>query len=165
MPAGNLDVAKAFIKSPLGLIEIVSAGDAISKVNFVNDREWEGGEELPQVLSNCINQLQEYFEGKRKVFDVKLDPMGTEFQKRVWHELLNIPYGKVASYGDIAIKLGDKKTVRAVGTANGSNPIAIIIPCHRVIGQNGDLIGYAGGLERKKWLLDHESPVRQTTLF
>ena len=106
-----------------------------------------------------------YFEGKRNQFDLNLNPAGTDFQKKVWNELLQIPYGKTCSYLDIAKRLGDPKSIRAAATANGKNPLWIVIPCHRVIGSDGSLTGYAGGLWRKKWLLDHENPVKQTSLF
>ena len=109
-----------------------------------------------EIIENAIIQLDEYFEGKRFVFDFQLDPQGTEFQRKVWKILNDIPYGQTVSYMDIALTIGDKKSVRAVGTSNGKNPVAIVIPCHRVIGTSGKLVGYAGGLWRKKWLLNHE---------
>ena len=158
---------KTIIRSPIGPIEIVCIGDYVCSVNFINADEVAKGEKTATTgtMQACISQLDEYFSGARKIFDLKLSPGGTEFQQRVWNELLKIPFGRTVAYGDIAVKLGDKKAVRAVGTANGSNPIAIIIPCHRVIGQNGTLTGYAGGLQRKQWLLNHESPQIQTSLF
>ena len=110
-------------------------------------------------------QLQEYFEGKRTDFDLKLNPKGTEFQQKVWKSLLDIPYGKTVSYMDQTKKLGDVKAIRAVASANGKNPLWIVVPCHRVIGTNGSLTGYAGGLSRKKWLLEHENPFTQQSLF
>ncbi|MBS1700077.1 MAG: methylated-DNA--[protein]-cysteine S-methyltransferase [Armatimonadetes bacterium] len=113
-------------------------------------------------LSSAAKELGEYFEGKRKDFSVTLDPHGTQFQMRVWTELLNIPFGQTISYGELAKRLGDPLLTRAVGTANGQNPISIIIPCHRVIGANGHLTGYGGGIEKKRWLLDHEA---EDTLF
>lgn len=109
-----------------------------------------------------IDQLDEYFSGNGKSFDIPLDLQGTEFQKRVWAELLKIPFGKTISYKELAIRLGDVKCIRAAGTANGANPVSIIVPCHRVIGSDGSLIGYGGGLWRKRWLLDFE---RKDTLF
>jgi methylated-DNA-[protein]-cysteine S-methyltransferase len=112
-----------------------------------------------------INQLDEYFNRKRQKFDIPLDIEGTEFQKRVWHELSKIQFGKTKSYMDIAKALGDVKAIRAVGLANGSNKIAIIIPCHRIIGSDGSLVGYAAGIQRKKWLLDFEIPPIQASLF
>ena len=111
------------------------------------------------------HQFQEYFEGQRTDFTLELNPEGTDFQKKVWKKLRTIPYGKTISYLELAKQLGDVKAIRAVAAANGKNPLWIVIPCHRVIGSKGDLIGYAGGLARKKWLLELESPVKQTSLF
>ncbi|MBT8184752.1 MAG: methylated-DNA--[protein]-cysteine S-methyltransferase, partial [Eudoraea sp.] len=122
-------------------------------------------EVVPEPLQEVVYQLNEYFEGKRTSFDLQLNPKGTAFQKRVWEALLEIPFGKTLSYLELALKLGDVKAIRAVAAANGKNPIWIVIPCHRVISSDGALTGYAGGLHRKKWLLDHESPVIQQTLF
>jgi len=102
-------------------------------------------------------QIDAYFAGEREDFDLELAPSGTDFQLRVWDELVKIPYGETISYSELAHRLGDPKLVRAVGLANGRNPISIIIPCHRVIGADGSLVGYGGGLERKKWLLEHEA--------
>ncbi len=121
--------------------------------------------EIPEILEDAAYQLREYFEGSRQHFDLELNPQGTEFQLRVWKELKTIPYGKQISYLELSKKLGDVKAIRAVAAANGKNPLWIIIPCHRVIGSNGDLVGYAGGLHRKKWLLNHESPAKQVSLF
>jgi methylated-DNA-[protein]-cysteine S-methyltransferase len=109
--------------------------------------------------------LNEYFEGKRQNFDLLLNPEGTEFQKKVWSLLSEIPYGKTISYLELSRRFGDEKAIRAVAAANGKNPVWIIIPCHRVIGSDGSLTGYAGGLHRKKWLLNHESPSKQQSLF
>lgn len=120
---------------------------------------------IPKELKPAVDQLAEYFEGKRTHFELKLNPEGTEFQKKVWKKLEEIPFGKTISYQQIANQLGDPKVIRAAASANGKNPIAIIIPCHRVIGSDGSLTGYAGGLHRKKWLLEHESPSKQGVLF
>ncbi|MBI1286684.1 MAG: methylated-DNA--[protein]-cysteine S-methyltransferase [Flavobacteriales bacterium] len=141
--------------SPIGTLEITETNGAISKVLFI-----EGEPSIfhsSEILDRCVQQLQEYFEGTRTVFDLILNPEGTEFQKAVWIELQSIPFGKTISYLQLAKRLGDPKVIRAAGTANGKNPIAIIIPCHRVIGSDGSLTGYAGGLKRKQWLLEHES--------
>ena len=146
---------KAYYKSPLGSIEIVGARDSILSLNFV-DEELAGDVDLPFCLKTCLKQIDEYFRGKREVFLLKLDPQGTNFQKLVWQQLVKIPFGKVVSYGEIASTIGKPKACRAVGRANGSNPIAIIIPCHRVIGSDGRLTGYGGGLWRKEWLIAHE---------
>ncbi|KXO00537.1 cysteine methyltransferase [Aequorivita aquimaris] len=116
-------------------------------------------------IQRVKKQFEEYFNGTRKTFDIPLSPEGTEFQKKVWTELLNIPYGETTTYQQMANKLGDPKVIRAAASANGKNPISIVIPCHRVIGSDGSLTGYAGGLHRKKWLLEHESPSPQQSLF
>lgn len=152
-----------YYNSPLGLIEIQSTEGGLRAVNFTTEKILT---EVPDVHNQLtISQLEEYFNKKRKTFDLPLDMEGTDFQKRVWTELYKIPYGKTCSYMDIARALGDPKTIRAVGMANGSNKIGIIIPCHRVIGSDGSLTGYAGGIQRKKWLLDFESDTHQGELF
>jgi methylated-DNA-[protein]-cysteine S-methyltransferase len=129
-------------------------------VEFVKGSFDEGEEtkesEIPTCLRDCVEQLAEYFEGKRREFSLKLNPRGTDFQKRVWAELEKIPYGKTVSYGDIARAVGNPAAVRAVGGANGRNHIVVIIPCHRVIGSDGSLTGFGAGLWRKEWLLNHE---------
>lgn len=153
----------AFLKSPLGITKIVGDANGISEIS-VSDK----GEEsvsIPKELEQAVSQLQEYFEGKRNDFNLKLNPKGTEFQQRVWQELLNIPFGKTLSYLELSKKLGDVKAIRAVAAANGKNPLWIVVPCHRVIGTDGSLTGYAGGLGRKKWLLEHENPTNQQSLF
>lgn len=116
-------------------------------------------------IQRVKKQFEEYFNGTRKTFDIPLSPEGTEFQKKVWTELLNIPYGETTTYQQMANKLGDPKVIRAAASANGKNPISIVIPCHRIIGSDGSLTGYAGGLHRKKWLLELESPSPQQSLF
>ena len=120
---------------------------------------------IPEELKEAVLQLQDYFDGKRTTFTFPLNPSGTDFQKKVWDELLHIPFGKTCSYLELSKKLGDVKAIRAVASANGKNPLWIVVPCHRVIGTDGSLTGYAGGLWRKKWLLEHENPVKQETLF
>src|SRR5688572_18642011 len=151
------------ISSPVGFLEISSSEAGITRVHF-SDRPAKAGE-ASMYADACARQLEEYFSGQRKVFDLPLDLQGTDFQKRVWTELLNIPYGKTISYLELARRLGDEKVIRAAGMANGKNPVGIIVPCHRVIGSNGELVGYAGGLHRKKWLLELESGYSQTSLF
>ncbi len=146
---------KAYYESELGVIEIVATDKGIASLNFL-DKELPGNSETHPHLKQCINELNEYFRGSRKEFSMELDLEGTDFQKDVWNYLLTIPYGKTIAYGEIARALGDPKLVRAVGAANGSNKVSIIIPCHRVIGSGGALTGYAGGLWRKEWLLKHE---------
>ena len=116
------------------------------------------------IIKETINQLDEYFLGIRKTFELPLNPIGTEFQKKVWYELMKIPYGEIRSYKDIAINIGNSNASRAIGNANNKNPIAIIIPCHRVIGSNGLLIGYGGGLDKKQLLLSHEKMHKKRTL-
>ncbi|MBT8282242.1 MAG: methylated-DNA--[protein]-cysteine S-methyltransferase [Muriicola sp.] len=157
-------MATAFLKTPLGEAQIEGDQNGITSVSLIAGVQ-ELNTDHPEVLEDAIYQLQEYFNGSRKQFDLPLNPQGTEFQKKVWQELSRIPYGKTISYMDLSKKLGDPKAIRAAASANGKNPIWIIIPCHRVIGSNGDLVGYAGGLDRKKWLLNHESPSKQQSLF
>lgn len=120
---------------------------------------------VPAVLAEAVAQLRAYFEGSRQSFDLVLNPYGTTFQKRVWKALLDIPYGETVSYKELTLRLGDIKAIRAVASANARNPLWVIIPCHRVIGSDGSLTGYAGGLNRKKWLLELETPSRQHLLF
>ena len=154
----------AYIKSPLGITKITGDQNGISAISVLND-EVEMSPEIPEILQEAVDQLQNYFEGKRSDFSFKLNPSGTEFQQKVWQELLHIPFGKTMSYLDLSKKLGDVKAIRAVASANGKNPLWIVIPCHRVIGTDGSLTGYAGGLWRKKWLLEHENPTTQQSLF
>jgi len=151
--------------SPLGMIRLTSSGNAIKEVHLLHSEDNPDDDPvsftdgIPSCLYNCRDQLTEYFEGRRQVFDLPLDPDGTEFQQKVWHLLRQIPFGVTVSYAEMANKLGDPKVIRAAASANGKNPIAIIIPCHRVIGSNGDLVGYGGGLPNKKWLLEHERQI------
>jgi len=142
-------------ESPLGFIRIVGSRDSVLALDFVEEFQ-NGDHELPFCIKECIKQIAEYFDGKRKEFFLNLDPHGTTFQKLVWRHLEKIPYGSVVSYRKVAGVIGKPEAYRAVGRANGKNPIAIIIPCHRVIGSNGSLTGYGGGLWRKEWLLAHE---------
>ena len=153
----------AFINTPLGISKIVGDADGISAISILS--EGEVSKKIPKELKECITQLQQYFDGQRNDFTFKLNPQGTDFQQKVWQELLNIPFGKTMSYLDLSKKLGDVKAIRAVASANGRNPLWIVVPCHRVIGADGSLTGYAGGLWRKKWLLEHESPSQQQSLF
>jgi methylated-DNA-[protein]-cysteine S-methyltransferase len=151
------------IVTPIGTLSIY--GDILGVSEVVFQESNIASEKIPNTLKDAANQLTEYFEGKREHFDLKLNPKGTEFQKKVWQQLLEIPFGKTTSYQKMANLLGDPKVIRAAASANGKNPIAIIIPCHRVIGSDGSLTGYAGGLHRKKWLLQHENPLKQGKLF
>lgn len=156
----------AYLQSPLGVLEIKGDMEGLASVVFLDPKmEMVFSSETPSVLVNAMSQLSEYFKGDRIQFDLKLAPEGTDFQKKVWNQLQQIPFGKTQTYQQIANQLGDPKVIRAAASANGKNPIAIIIPCHRVIGSDGSLTGYAGGLHRKKWLLEHESPVQQQSLF
>ncbi len=155
----------AYIKTPLGIAAISGDKEGITHVSVTQESTTIPSSKIPAHLQNAVTQLKEYFEGQRAVFDLKLNPSGTDFQKKVWEELLKIPFGKTATYLDMAKRLGDPKCIRAAATANGKNPLWIIVPCHRVIGSDGSLTGYAGGLWRKKWLLDHENPVKQQSLF
>jgi methylated-DNA-[protein]-cysteine S-methyltransferase len=157
-------IGLSYYSSPVGELLIESKDDKITVVNFLKDSKREV--HVTPVITQCIQELDEYFFKERKFFTFELDPAGSDFQKRVWNALLEIPYGKTVSYEDIAVRVGDVKTIRAVGLANGQNPIAIIIPCHRVIGKNGDLVGYGGGIENKEWLLQHEGAIlKQLSLF
>lgn len=152
------------IKSPLGFTKISGDENGIIAITILNSEE-KITDIIPIELEDCVHQLNEYFEGKRTQFDLILNPEGTEFQKKVWDALQTIPYGKTCSYLELAQQFGDIKAIRAVANANGRNPLWIVIPCHRVIGSDGSLTGYAGGLYRKQWLLEHESPFKQQSLF
>lgn len=153
----------AFIESPLGVTKIEGDEQGIAVISVLS--KGEISTEIPAVLQLAVVQLQEYFAGNRTEFTFAMNPKGTDFQQKVWRELLQIPYGKTTSYLELSKKLGDVKAIRAVASANGKNPLWIVVPCHRVIGTDGSLTGYAGGLWRKKWLLDHENPLKQQTLF
>ncbi len=154
----------ACIPTPLGIAKLEGDHNGISSLTLIDDTH-AITEIIPEVLEDAVYQLYEYFAAKRKVFDLELHLEGTDFQKKVWQNLLKIPFGKTVSYLDLAKSLGDANAVRAVAAANGKNPLWILVPCHRVIGSDGSLTGYAGGLYRKEWLLAHESPVRQQSLF
>ena len=155
----------AYYRSPVGILEIRSAGDVITHILYINS--WKGTSidettidviaPTSPVIKMCIKELTEYFNGERINFSFPLQLHGTDFQETVWKELQNIPFGRTISYLELSKRIGNVKAIRAVGTANGNNCINIAVPCHRVIGSNGDLIGYGGDLWRKKWLLDHEN--------
>jgi methylated-DNA-[protein]-cysteine S-methyltransferase len=142
-------------KSPLGSIKITATRDSILTLDFV-EKCRPGDDDLPLCMKQCVKQIDEYFAGRRKAFSLSLAPQGTEFQRLIWRQLEKIPFGSVVSYSEIAAIIGKPNAFRAVGSANGKNPISIIIPCHRVVGSNGSLTGYGGGLWRKEWLLAHE---------
>lgn len=145
----------SFVNTALGTIRVSGNKDNIHEISFLEEKFDETILDL-DIHIQCINQLKEYFEGKRKVFDFPFAQTGTDFQQRVWNQLLGISFGETQSYLELSKKLGDVKAIRAVGSANGKNNIAIVVPCHRVIGSNNKLVGYAGGLWRKEWLLKHE---------
>ena len=155
-----------YFNSPIGLMECKASDKGLVHVIFCGERANDESDKADSVIKHkvntnhltykCIKQLDEYFSGVRSIFDIAFDPKGTDFQQQVWACLSTIPYGKTASYGDIAKMVGKPKGAQAVGGANGRNPLTIVVPCHRVVGGNGALTGYAGGIERKLWLLNHE---------
>ncbi len=150
-------------ESPLGILLLKSDGQSVTEITF-SEKESRTLNSCA-ILESCMQQLEAYFSGKSRSFDLPLKPEGTDFQQRVWNELCKIPYGETITYMELAVRLGDAKAIRAVGTANGRNPIAIVIPCHRVIGAGNKLTGYAGGIWRKKALLTLEmkhNPSKQT---
>ena len=151
--------------SPIGTMLLEMDQEGIRTLEFLDGHKSFDATPLSKGTEEAITQMKDYFEGKRTEFNVPLAPNGTEFQKKVWAELQKIPYGKTISYQELANRLGDPLVIRAAASANGKNPIAVIIPCHRVIGSDGSLTGYAGGLHRKKWLVEHEQPIKQTSLF
>lgn len=161
----SVDSTTAYYRSPIGIILIRSYENSIAEISFINSfkgakvKEDEINFTVPKssIIKNCIAQLDEYFEGYRRIFDLRLTYTGSAFQRKVWHELGKIPYGKSISYLSLSKRIDNVKAIRAVGTANGSNKICIVVPCHRVIGSDGSLVGYGGDLWRKKWLLDHEA--------
>ncbi|MBO6573556.1 methylated-DNA--[protein]-cysteine S-methyltransferase [bacterium] len=143
----------SYLETPIGYLRILSNGSGITGIKFM---DFDGPEDPDIHTESAKTQLKEYFENKRDRFDLTLLPEGTDFEQKVWSQLNNIPHGTTTSYGKIASYLGDKNFSQAVGSANGKNPIAVVIPCHRVIGSDNKLVGYAGGMERKEWLLKHE---------
>lgn len=155
---------QAYIKTPLGTALIEGDENGITRISTL-DGDVPVSETVPEVLAEAAKQLEAYFAGNRREFTFALNPAGTDFQKKVWQALLQIPFGTTTSYQELSVKLGDVKAIRAVASANGKNPLWIVVPCHRVIGSDGSLTGYAGGLWRKKWLLEHETPPVQQSLF
>lgn len=151
------------ISTPLGIAKIIGDENGVSHISV--SEEGAVSSIVPSCLQEAVSQLNAYFEDKRNEFTFKLNLKGTEFQQKVWKGLLEIPFGKTKSYLELSKNLGDVKAIRAVASANGKNPIWIVIPCHRLIGTDGSLTGYAGGLWRKKWLLEHENPTNQVSLF
>jgi methylated-DNA-[protein]-cysteine S-methyltransferase len=153
---------QASIHTPLGTALIKGDSEGVRSISLASG---EPMPEIPESLTAACTQLKEYFAEGRKSFDFLMNPQGTPFQKKVWEALRDIPYGKTLSYMELSKKLGDPKAIRAVASANGKNPLWIVIPCHRVVGSDGSMVGYAGGMHRKKWLLNHESPNPQHELF
>lgn len=156
-PIGPLTV----VASERGLRAVLWPDEEIGRVRLAEPSAPTTGSAAAENLQLAARQLAEYFDGDRMTFDVPLDPIGTAFQQTAWAALRTIPYGETISYGEQAARLGDRRKARAVGAANGRNPISIIVPCHRVVGSTGALTGFAGGLDTKRWLLDHE----RLTLF
>jgi methylated-DNA-[protein]-cysteine S-methyltransferase len=157
-----MDKITASFFSPVGTILIESNGSMITSLLFDKENKILPSAEpvyAPEnsLLKNCTEQLKEYFDGTRRGFDFPFEQNGTAFQQKIWAALLQIPYGKTISYHELSKRTGDVKAIRAVGTTNGKNQMSIVVPCHRVIGSNGSLTGYGGGLWRKKWLLEHEA--------
>lgn len=159
-----METQTCILATPIGALEIIGTEAGISAITFLDDPV-PASQSIPPELADCVRQLEEYFAGTRTEFTVELAPQGTPFERRVWAHLLDIPFGETRSYMQLAEALGDPKTIRAVGRANGHNPIPIIVPCHRVIGSDGGLVGYGGGLWRKEWLLGHEGRPVQQALF
>ncbi|MDB5253797.1 MAG: methylated-DNA--[protein]-cysteine S-methyltransferase [Flaviaesturariibacter sp.] len=147
----------AYHTNPLGILQLEAADDQVRSIRFVEEKTGPCSETPSLVLLECLSQLDAYFAGSLRAFDFPMHQPGTPFQQRVWQGLLGIPYGRTVSYLQLSKTLGDAKAIRAVGTANGRNNLAIVVPCHRVIGSDQALTGYAGGLWRKQWLLDHEA--------
>jgi methylated-DNA-[protein]-cysteine S-methyltransferase len=158
-----------YYHSPIGLLKITGTEDYITEVVFHDTTQKAEGNKkhLPPMIIQCIEQLIQYFHGERRQFELPLNQTGTAFQKGVWNELIQIPFGRTISYLELARRTGDTKATRAVANANGKNNVCIIVPCHRVIGANKELVGYSGGLWRKKWLLELEAKVAHgvQTLF
>ncbi len=147
-----------YYQSPFGLLKIGGTDSYIAELSFVDNNEQmvHGEPGVSEVMHQCTEELIEFFNGKRRNFNIPVHQEGTAFQQKVWGELVHIPFGKTISYLDLAKKLGDEKVIRAAASTNGKNKIAVIVPCHRVIGSDKSLTGYSGGLWRKKWLLQHE---------
>ena len=157
-----------YYNSPIGAILLEAEDDELTVVSFRDDVSIDNtGTTTSPALQTTIQQLNEYFAGTRKKFDMPLHPQGTAFQQKVWDQLMNIPYAETVTYLHMAKRLGNVKSNRAAASANGKNPIGIIIPCHRVVGADGKLTGYAGGLHRKQWLLEHEAKMagKSSSLF
>jgi len=165
------ELFSTYYQSPVGLLRISGTENYICELSFIDTIEKPPADhsrkKIPQNVIQCVEQLIQYFHGERRVFEFPINQEGTAFQQKVWNELIGIPFGKTISYLELSRRLGDTKAIRAAASANGKNNIAIVVPCHRVIGSNNDLVGYGGGIWRKKWLLDHEAKIAHgvQTLF
>lgn len=154
-----MDKQEYYYPSPIGTLHLIGSENGLCRIEFTDIQPLPAPQADQQHLLECIRQLDLYFKGSLKEFNLKLDLSGTEFQLKVWEQLQKIPFGAVKSYGELAAKVGGKNYMRAVGGANNRNPIAIVVPCHRIIGADGKLVGYAGGIWRKEWLLKHEASI------
>ena len=159
------ELVNGFMPSPIGFLEIVASDRAIHEISFMDSGPDQVIPPAHELISKCIHQLDQYFSGQRKKFDIPVEPGGSEFDEGIWSLLIDIPFGATISYKSLSLKSGTVKNIRAVGGANARNPIPIIIPCHRVIGEDGNLTGYAGGLKRKQWLLQHEGVLQEQLLL
>jgi methylated-DNA-[protein]-cysteine S-methyltransferase len=177
MTQNDSPIVKTAITTPIGVLTLSATAQGLTGVYFEENRHGPSPEEIDgwrllgddsadsaaaEVLARAREQLEEYFAGHRRDFELPFAPRGTDFQQKVWLALREIPFGDVTSYSVIAERIGSPKAVRAVGAANGRNPLPVVVPCHRVVGANGDLTGFGGGIERKKWLLEHEQRVAAT---
>jgi methylated-DNA-[protein]-cysteine S-methyltransferase len=152
-----MELFTKYYTSPVGFLKIQCTAEYVALIYFVNEPGLKN--DSNELIEKCLAQLDEYFSGKRKNFDLPLGQRGSDFQQSVWNHLLTIPFGKTISYLEMSKQMGDVKAIRAIASANGKNNIAIVVPCHRVIGSDAKLVGYAGGLWRKKWLLEHETKI------
>ncbi|HJU67340.1 MAG TPA: methylated-DNA--[protein]-cysteine S-methyltransferase [Gemmatimonadaceae bacterium] len=156
-------VLRTRVASPIGMLTLTSNGSALTQMLLAREEEIDAESvpaEVDPILVETREQLDAYFDMRLTHFDLPLEPRGTDFQRRVWDSLKTIPFGETISYAELARRIDNPKAVRAVGAANGRNPLMIIVPCHRVIGADGSLTGFGGGIERKRWLLDHETRAR-----
>lgn len=154
----------AYLKTPIGTAKISADENGINSISVL-DEKIPSSQNVPDCLIEAVRQLDAYFKSDLKEFNLKLNPTGTDFQKKVWKALVEVKYGTTKTYMEQTKILGDPKAIRAVATANGKNPLWIVVPCHRIIGSDGSLTGYAGGLWRKEWLLNHERENKQMSLF
>ncbi len=159
------ELVKSFCPSPIGFLEIVASDRAIHQISYLDNDPHHVIPPTHELIRECAHQLEQYFSGSRMEFDIPVEPEGSGFDKGIWNLLIDIHYGTTISYKSLSLKSGNIKNIRAVGGANARNPIPIIIPCHRVIGEDGNLTGYAGGLKRKKWLLQHEGVLQEQLLI